>query len=170
MLVQLDTGLNADDNTRAKKHGLTESCPSQVVTLSYCLCWRHGSCYYCGCLVCETSSLTRAPETCKIIKQTKKVCSLSLQKLYGVGARGFSEQIDLHMSWHGVCCLMTYWSCPTVWKSLFLHMGEINICWFHVDYWTIWPWPFLAWWWSYLVTLPRAAEIPHLHLSSLSFS
>lgn len=171
MLIQLDTGLNADDNTRAKKHGLTKSCSSHLVTLIYCLYWSHGSCYHCGCLsVCETSCLTRAPEACAIAKEEKQVCAQSPWKLYRAGAPYFPEQIDLHMSWHGVHCLMTYWSCHAAWKSLFLHMGKINICWFHVDYCTIWSWPFLAWLWSCLITLLRAAEIPHLHLFSLGFS
>lgn len=132
VLVQTDTELNVGENTKVKKHNLTESCSSYSGASLSCLYGRlgtTGAVHNCDRSLAQHSDLTTKKE---------RVWSESRWKLFKAGAPGFPEQIDLHMSWQGVCCLITYWSCHTGWKSQFLHIGEINTCWFHDNRQTIW--------------------------------
>lgn len=136
VLAQMDTERNAGENTKIRKHSLTKSCSSYSGAPLSCLYGSLGT--TAAVHICDRSLAQQSNN------HEKRVWSESRWKLFKAGAPGFPEQIDLHMSWHGVCCLITYWSCHTGWKSQFLHMGEINTCWFHDNHQTIWAQPFLV--------------------------
>lgn len=131
VLVQMDTELNAGENTKVEKQNLTTSCSSYLGTSLSCLYGSLGTTV--AVHICDRSLAQQSD-----FKKKESVWSESLWKLFKAGAPGFPGQIDLHMSWHGVCCLITYWSCHTGWKSQFLHIGEINTCWFHYNHQTTW--------------------------------
>lgn len=103
-------------------------------TLSYCFYWSRASCYHCGCLSVRIHAWQglQKPAQLPNKKNAKHVCAQSPWKVYGARAPSFPKQIKLHMSWHGVCCLMTCWFCHAVWKSLVLHVGNQQLlisCW-----------------------------------------